>query len=40
MKTYLLLYIVEQFKDNIDDLREIISVIDGINRNAEENTGA
>lgn len=32
--------IVELFKDNMDDARKIIGIIDEINRNAEEITGA
>ena len=32
--------IVELFKDNMDDARKIIGIIDEINRNAEEVTGA
>ncbi len=32
--------IVELFKDNMDDARKIIGVIDEINRNSEEIAGA
>lgn len=32
--------IVELFKDNMDDARRIIGIIDVINRNSEEITGA
>jgi type I restriction enzyme R subunit len=31
--------IIELFKDNMDDARRIISIIDQINRNSEEVTG-
>lgn len=32
--------IVELFKDNMDDARKIISIIDEINRNSEDIVGA
>ncbi len=32
--------VVDLFKDNLDDARKIISIIDEINRNSEEIAGA